>query len=267
MLCIHLNLYKLINGAMSQSLNFANQDLRDRSFKGKNLIGADFSGADIRGCNFCRSQLKAANFANVQAGASQRQNLIASIAAFGIALMFAGTAMIATILLITFMITFIFGAAKIDRQTVYWVAIVAIVVFSVSFAIAFTASFTFTGRKGTFIATGISLIVGFGFGFFGSAFTKILVAGAFNAIISSLRFNIFTALLMFLAIEPLQIFGSLYLFRLTINASRTMIGTRFQYADLTKASFHKASLVNCDFSHAITNDVDWEQAQIYRCKL
>ncbi|MCA6518966.1 MAG: pentapeptide repeat-containing protein, partial [Pseudanabaena sp. M110S1SP2A07QC] len=56
-------------------------------------------------------------------------------------------------------------------------------------------------------------------------------------------------------------------YRLTINTSRTMIGTRFQYANLTKASFHKANLVNCDFSHAITNDVDWEEAQISRCKL
>ncbi len=252
---------------MSQSLNFANQDLRDRSFKGKNLVGADFSGADIRGCNFCRSQLKAANFANVRAGASQRQNGIASMAAFVIALMFASTAMIATILLIAFVIAFIFGAAKIDRATVYWVAITAIIVFSVSFAIAFTASFTFTGRKGTLMAITISLIVAFVSGFFGSTFTKILVAGAFNTIISLLRFNSFTALLTFLAIEPLQIFGSLYLFRLTINTSRTMIGTRFQYANLTKASFHKANLVNCDFSHAITNDVDWEQAQISRCKL
>ena len=253
---------------MSQSLNFANQDLRDRSFKGKNLVGADFSGADIRGCDFCRSQLKSANFANVRTGASQRQNVIASMAAFVMAIMFAGTAMIAIILLISFTIAFIFGAARIDRTTVYWVAIIAIVVFSVCFAIAFTASsFTFTGRKGTFIATTISLIVAFLFGFFGSTFTKILVAGAFNAIIGLLRFNSFTALLTFLAIEPLQIFGSLYLFRLTINTTRTMIGTRFQYANLTKASFHKANLVNCDFSHAITNDVDWEQAQISRCKL
>jgi uncharacterized protein YjbI with pentapeptide repeats len=252
---------------MSQSLNFANQDLRDRSFKGKNLVGADFSGADIRGCDFCRSQLKSANFANVRTGASQRQNVIASMAAFVMAIMFAGTAMIAIILLISFTIAFIFGAARIDRTTVYWVAIIAIVVFSVCFAIAFTASFTFTGRKGTLIATTISLIIAFLYGFFGSTFTKILVAGAFNAIIGLLRFNSFTALLTFLAIEPLQIFGSLYLFRLTINTSRTMIGTRFQYANLTKASFHKANLVNCDFSHAITSDVDWEQAQISRCKL
>ena len=252
---------------MSQSLNFANQDLRDRSFKDKNLVGADFSGADIRGCNFCRSQLKSANFANVRAGASQRQNAIASITALLMALMFAGTATIATILLITFIITFIFGAGRIDRQTVYWGAIIAIIVFAVGFAIAFTASFAIASRKKTFIAIAISLIVAFGSGFFGSTFAKILVTGAFNAIIGALRFNVFTALLIFLAIEPLQIFGSIYLLRFTINRSRTAIGTKFQYANLTKASFHKANLANCDFSHAITDDVDWEQAQISRCKL
>jgi uncharacterized protein YjbI with pentapeptide repeats len=252
---------------MGQSLSFANQDLRDRSFKGKNLIGADFSGADIRGCNFCRSQLQAANFANVRAGKSRRQNVIASIASFVMALMFAGTVMIATILLITFIIAFIFGTEVVNRDLVDWVAIVVIVAFAVSFAIAFTGSFTIAGTQETFTAIPISLIIAFVAGFFGSTFTKILVYGAFNAIAGSLKFNAFTALITFLVIEPLQIFGSLYLFRLTINTSRTITGTRFQYADLTQASFHKATLVNCDFSHAIVNDVDWEQAQISRCKL
>ncbi|MCY7332682.1 MAG: pentapeptide repeat-containing protein [Pseudanabaena sp. CAN_BIN31] len=252
---------------MSQSLNFTNQDLRDRSFKGKNLVGADFSGADIRGCNFSRSQLKAANFANVRAGRSQRQNAIVNITSFTIALMFAGTAMIATILLITFAIVSIFGIEAINRETIYWVAIVAIVVFAVGFAVSFTGSFAIASKKGIMIAIPISLILAFVSGFFGSTFTKILVFGAFKAIASSFKFNSFTALLTFLAIEPLQIFGSLYLFRLAMNTSRITTGTRFQYADLTKASFYNATLVNCDFSKAIVNDVNWEQGQISRCKL
>lgn len=252
---------------MSQGLNFANQDLRDRSFKGKNLVGADFSGADIRGCNFCRSQLKSANFANVLTGKSQRQNLVVSIFSFVIALMFAGTTMIATILLITFAIAFIFGIETVNRETIYWAAIVAIVVFAICFAISFTGGFAIAGSKGTFVAIPICLVIAFAAGFFGSSFTKILVTGAFKAIASSLKFNSFTALLTFLAIEPLQIFGSLYLFRLAINVSKTNIGTKFQYADLTKASFHNATLVNCDFSNAIMNDVNLQPAQMLRCKL
>jgi uncharacterized protein YjbI with pentapeptide repeats len=52
-----------------------------------------------------------------------------------------------------------------------------------------------------------------------------------------------------------------------MNASRTRVGTNFNHADLTQASFHSAVLVNCDFSKAITDGVDWEQAQISRCNL
>jgi uncharacterized protein YjbI with pentapeptide repeats len=252
---------------MSQSLNFANQDLRDRSFRDRNLIGADFSGADIRGCNFCRARLKSANFDHVITGKSPRQKIIASIFSFVIALLFAATALIATILLITFAIAFIFGMMIVNREIIYWIAIVTIVVFSVGFTISFTGSYAIAGSKGIFVAIPISLAVAFASGFFGSTFTKILVTGAFNAIALSLRFNSFTALLTFLAIEPLQIFGSLYLLRLAINSSRTIIGTKFQYADLTQASFDQAVLINCDFSNAIMNDVNLQEAQISRCKL
>ncbi len=250
---------------MSQNLNFANQDLRDRSFKGRNLVGADFSGADIRGCDFSRAQLKSANFDNVLAGKSQRQTAISSIILFVMALMVASTAMIAMILLITFLISFIFGTAIVNREIVYWVAIVLIVVFAVSFAIAFTISFT--GTKGIFVVISISLITAFSSGLWGSTFTKILVVGAFNAIAQLLRFNSFVALLIFLAIAPLQIFGSLYLFKLLINISQTSTGTKFQYADLTKASFDQATLVNCDFSKAIMDDVNLQRSQILRSKL
>jgi hypothetical protein len=50
------------------SLNFANQDLRNCSFKGKSLNGADFSSADIRGCDFSHALLREANFTQVRAG-------------------------------------------------------------------------------------------------------------------------------------------------------------------------------------------------------
>ncbi len=53
--------------------NFADRDLRNRSFKGQILNGADFSGADIRGCNFSNAQLVGANFERVKTGLSRRQ--------------------------------------------------------------------------------------------------------------------------------------------------------------------------------------------------
>ncbi|MBD1999029.1 pentapeptide repeat-containing protein [Leptolyngbya sp. FACHB-541] len=52
----------------SSSLDFANQDLRNRSFKRKSLNGANFSGANIRGCDFSNALLREANFVQVRAG-------------------------------------------------------------------------------------------------------------------------------------------------------------------------------------------------------
>ncbi len=252
---------------MGQGLNFTNQNLRDRSFKGKNLIGADFSGADIRGCNFHRAQLQDANFNNVRAGKSPRQIAKTSAILFLITLLFAGTAMITTIVVITFAITFFVGIANINRDTVYWVAVVAIIVFAVAFAIAFTSSCLVLGKRLTASAITLVLVIAFASGFLGSTFTKILIAGAFTVIADSLRVNVWLSLIAFLAIEPLQIFGSLYLFRITVNIARNTTGTGFQYADLTNASFRNATLVSCDFSHAIVQEVNWEQAQISGCKL
>lgn len=252
---------------MSQGLNFANQNLCDRSFKGKNLLGADFSGADLRGCNFCYAKLKDANFTNVVTGRSPRQKIGLNLLALIMALMFAGTAMITSILLIAFAIAFIFGTAVVNRDLVYGVAIVAIVVFAVSFAVTFTGSFTISGAKGVGIVIVISLVTAFGSGLFGSNLAKLLVSGAFNAIANALKINSLASLLVFLAIAHLQIFGSFYLFRLAINVLRTSTGTKFRYADLTNASFRKANLINCDFSNAIIRDVNWQKSQISRCKM
>ncbi|MEG5016215.1 MULTISPECIES: pentapeptide repeat-containing protein [unclassified Microcoleus] len=64
---------------LPQNLNFANQNLRNRSFKGLDLSGANFSGSDIRGCNFTGAILRGANFQGVRTGQSRRRvrNLIA----------------------------------------------------------------------------------------------------------------------------------------------------------------------------------------------
>jgi hypothetical protein len=62
-------------------LNFANQDLRNRSFQRQNLIGADFSGSDIRGCDFSYALLRGANFKQVKAGQTvEHLILIVSVA-------------------------------------------------------------------------------------------------------------------------------------------------------------------------------------------
>jgi uncharacterized protein YjbI with pentapeptide repeats len=259
---------------MRQSLNFANQDLRDRSFKGRNLIGADFSGADIRGCNFCRAQLKFANFANVKSGLSDRQILWQSIIAYGISIIFAVTVMVSAILGLVFIATLIANWTKADHNlsadTLMGIAIAVVVIFAVSFAIAFmigcNGGMVSVSRKQVILTALICLVTAFCAGFLGSPLVKMLVSGAFKGIANSMAQNVGLASLTFLAIQPLQIFGSLYLFQWNLYRSRTLIGTQFQYADLSNASFYKANLICCDFSHALTTDVNWQQALILRCK-
>ncbi len=52
--------------------DFSRQNLRGRSFKGKNLEGANFSYADIRSADFTGANLKGANFSHAQAGLQKR---------------------------------------------------------------------------------------------------------------------------------------------------------------------------------------------------
>ena len=73
--------------ASSSPLNFANQDLRNRSFKGQNLNGADFSGCDLRGCDFSHALLQGANFERVKTGQTPRQSISSLVLAVVVGLL------------------------------------------------------------------------------------------------------------------------------------------------------------------------------------
>jgi len=59
-----------------QRHNFADQDLRNRSFQRQILNGANFSGSDLRGCSFTGAQLVGANFERARMGQTARQRTI-----------------------------------------------------------------------------------------------------------------------------------------------------------------------------------------------
>lgn len=67
----------------SASLNFADRDLSDRSFKHQYLRDADFRGANIRGCDFGGANLIGANFAYARAGLSRKQEITLAICVIG----------------------------------------------------------------------------------------------------------------------------------------------------------------------------------------
>jgi uncharacterized protein YjbI with pentapeptide repeats len=71
---------------MQHTINFANQDLRGRSFRGANISGANFSYCDIRGADFSDTTLVGANFTHAKAGLRYYQNLLL----IGVALILSG---------------------------------------------------------------------------------------------------------------------------------------------------------------------------------
>lgn len=71
---------------MENSVDFAYQDLRGRSFRGANLRGANFSYCDIRGADFSETTLIGANFSHAKAGLGSYQNLLL----IGLALILSG---------------------------------------------------------------------------------------------------------------------------------------------------------------------------------
>ncbi|NEO98604.1 MAG: pentapeptide repeat-containing protein [Symploca sp. SIO2E9] len=71
----------------SSPVNFANQDLRNRSFYGQNLKGANFISCDLRGCDFSYAQLQGANFERVRIGQTKLKLVTAVAVAVGITLL------------------------------------------------------------------------------------------------------------------------------------------------------------------------------------
>lgn len=83
----------------SSPFNFANQDLRNRSFRGQNLNAADFSGCDIRGCDFGYALLQGANFTQVRMGQTPKYFILLTF-----------IALIVAVVAINAVIRMIFGA-------------------------------------------------------------------------------------------------------------------------------------------------------------
>lgn len=266
-------------------LNFANRDLRNRSFKGQNLNGADFSGSDIRGCDFSRALLIGANFERVRTGLTLKRVLILVAVAVVVALPVA-EAMTRTV----------FGALGQTVQSRAWPYVLALYI-SMGIAGAGSAARVATGTKsiagvvaGTLSATASFALVGFYYG--GSATgnnPQVAVAAAIGAgvlmAIASFRFRtgamavavavagavtgygfaflVGASAIAFLSVQKL-VWGvfwsivSLAYIWLTINSLTLAVkqikifaGTSFRDASLTNARFDNALLQDTDFSGAI----------------
>ncbi|AFY52934.1 putative low-complexity protein [Rivularia sp. PCC 7116] len=268
------------------NLNFSNQDLRNRCFKGQNLDYANFSYSDIRGCDFTNTSLREANFQNVKAGQT------AKIFICLISIAFATT-------IVTFhaVSSMIFGVIERQKESPVWVYGVAL---SISLVIAGIAGVVMSLAKKKSTLQRIAIIIsgatsGAILGFFyggtaaGGKNPQIAIASAaigalivaissfcfqkgFMPIILSAAATIITYAFAFLsgtrAIAFLSTQNLIWGFSITF-LSLTYIGftlislhylikeitsfsvTSFRGCDITNASFKNAKLWFSDFSNAI----------------
>ena len=106
--------------------DFRGENLRGQNFKGKNLAGSDFSGADIRSTNFTNADLTKANFTQAKAGLQRRWAVGLTLLAFflsGCSVLFSG--------FIGHWVALIFDFSSLEEQVAGWVALTAIVIFSI----------------------------------------------------------------------------------------------------------------------------------------
>ncbi|HEY9832087.1 MAG TPA: pentapeptide repeat-containing protein [Stenomitos sp.] len=271
--------------ASSSPLNFANQDLRNRSFKGQNLNGADFSGCDLRGCDFSHALLQGANFERVKTGQTPRQFIPSVVHAVVMALISADA-----------FSKMIFGLLGRTPAEGGWSFVIAL---GVSLAISGTFSGlrvmmrpkSLTRRIATIISGAASGAL-LGFFYAGSttdnnaqfAIAGAVLGGVLMALIcwrvrhplvavavaavgavAGYGFAFFTGAtaITYLSVQKFVwgvFWGALSLayIGLTMNSLILMVreirqgcGTSFRRADLTQAKFDRAILPNTDFSGAV----------------
>ncbi|MDZ8053732.1 MAG: pentapeptide repeat-containing protein [Aulosira sp. ZfuVER01] len=219
------------------NLNYSNQILHDRSFKGQDLSGADFSGADLRGCNFTGATLIGANFQQVKTGQSQRQvrMLVVSTIVSPVVLCGSGA-----------LFVYLLSLLLSDRAINFLIGSLPVLFFfaeiflrdSINFHFPQATTFFGIGAISILFAVMVALTIGLaciGFSGFGNG--------------SSAQGFFFLIMAVVSAIVTFRIFQWL------IQSIQSHPGTSFRKANLTDADFSYSELKNTDFSLAVLTGI------------
>ncbi|MBD2311311.1 pentapeptide repeat-containing protein [Desertifilum sp. FACHB-1129] len=224
-------------------LDYANQNLQNRSFKGLDLAGVDFSCCDLRGCNFTGANLTGANLQGCITGQSRRQ--VYQLIAVAIA---ASVAVVGFSILLSQVVMQWFGDISATRFNF------------ILYGLALAFSFLF--RQG--ILPNIPLVpTVFGL----AALTLLLAAmslltvGLFFVVLSNFSDGAIAPGFFLLGVMALSGFICFWVLRWLIQSIRTHPGTSFHKANLTQADLSYSKLQNADFSLANLTGAcifDWE---------
>jgi len=221
---------------MTQPLDFSNQLLIGRSFKGQNLAGADFRKADIRLCDFRNANLEGADFSGARAEEFYSLIFISSV--------------IFQVVIFSFL-----ALIGIHHLNVFTDAITVLFI-SIVFVVRGV-------RKD--ISTGLGTVVNLSLGSWIVVIAILLIFFDGGAITTFNKGLVWNGIGFCLAAVILLWFAYTF-YRKVFNQIINATGTDFTGANLNGAKFTRAILKNCDFTNSNLFQTDWTHASFKRCK-
>lgn len=273
---------------MTGQSNYSGQNLRGESFVGASLDRADFSDADVRAADFSGASLVDADFTNARIGVRPLTGALILLAAMLVSVL-AGVVVglladgmqdrltssewqdfVGGITLLTLIVLFFFMLIKhgIARALKMFLVVVAIaVVLDLAVVLTFGEPRYRDGLPvvGLLLMFGpaaiagiLGRVVGGVFGGWAIAVVSVIGGLAAGRVGGGLAAVVVTVVLMLVAKRALKADDRDLLSRRLTQRIMTRYGTRFTGADLTRATFAGARLVEADLSNSVLDGANWD---------
>lgn len=271
-------------------MDYKNQNLQGKSFKGMDLRNADFSGSDLRGADFTGANLAYADFSNTKAGLKQPAYIVVFIFSLVISLLSGYIAMltgaanqvllgsneeylkiagyITTGLFLLFVLLAVWKGGGFTLKIIFPVILIILILgpvfkmtgagtgigaFYSAMALILLVLMFFVGTVARASAGALSSNIIFLLVAMGGAMFGRSLGGGLGTVVMALA----CAVISKRALKGAKGFELLRTVSLTIS---TYFGTSFKAADLTNANFSNSIIKNTNFTGAKLDGINWDKA-------
>ncbi len=273
-------------------MDYSNQNLQGKSFRGADLQNINFSGADLRSTDFSNANLHGADLSKSKTGMMLRSKIVVFIIALVVSLFSGFIAMLAG--------TTVQSMLKSDIPNYHIAAWVTIAFFAIFIGVAIWKG-VFKAVMGVYLImlavalggglfmhiTGLGTGIGALYGFYALLLLAVMfVVGTISrATAGTLASNILFLVVAlgggmfgksigggigtvamalscaYISKRALKDNSNFSLLQKSALIISTIFGTSFKNADLTNVNFSDAEVKNTNFSRAKLNDVNWDNTK------